>query len=107
MSEREIFSGYSTERGKIVLKTTSINTDIVGLQDVINKCADGLLVVDKNHVVQFINPAALSVLDKYSKEIIGKEFEHAVEEEQTVEIEVFQKSGKVQQFCQEQLLWQM
>jgi len=78
------------------LKTTLINTDIEGLQDIINKCADGLLVVDKNHVVQFINPAALAVLDKYAKEIIGREFEHPVEEDQTVEIEVFQKTGKVQ-----------
>jgi len=78
------------------LKTASINTDIEGLQDIINKCADGLLVVDKNHFVQFINPAALAVLDTYAKEVVGKEFDHLVDEDQTVEIEVFQKSGKVQ-----------
>lgn len=72
----------------------NINKDINGLQAIVKKSADGLLVVDENRVVYFVNPAAESILNRKQKDLIGKLFDYPVEEGQLSRIDIVQKNGK-------------
>ena len=69
---------YSIERQRMV---TQIESTIRELQDselnfhhVIESHFDGMVVVDRQHVVQFVNPAAEVLLDRSVKELVGKPF---------------------------------
>jgi len=72
----------------------NINKDINGLQAIVKKSADGLLVVDENRVVHYMNPAAESILNRRQKDFIGKVFDYPVEEGQLFRIDIVHKNGK-------------
>ena len=64
-----------------------------GFQTIVEKSTDGLLIVDENHVVQFVNPAAVSILNRKQTELIGEPFEFPIKEGESAQIELVRNDG--------------
>lgn len=64
-----------------------------GFQTIVEKSTDGLLIVDENRVVQFVNPAAISILNRKQNELIGEPFEYPLNEGESAQIELVRKDG--------------
>lgn len=58
------------------------------LFNIINSNADGIIIVNRNNTVSFVNPAAEYILNKQKKELIGKKFEYPVKSGEPQEIEI-------------------
>ncbi len=65
------------------------------LRTIIEKNSDGNLVVDKDGIVQFLNPAAENLLDRKPEELLGKSFGHPVVPGEGAELEIVRKDGEV------------
>lgn len=62
-------------------------------QNLIIKNADGIVVTDANGVVLFVNPAAETLLCRYSEDIIGELFGFPLVAGETTEIDVIRKGA--------------
>ena len=56
---------------------------------IVEKNADGILIVDTGGVVRFVNPMAATLLDRAQEEVMGKPCEFPVEPGQTTELHIF------------------
>ena len=65
------------------------------LTTIISTNADGILVVDYEGLVRFINSAGEVILGRKAAEILGKEFGIPLETQNTVEIEIFHPNKKI------------
>ncbi len=71
-----------------------VRDEKIPMKTIIEKSADGVLVVNGDGIVVFANPAALSLFNKSRKSIIGRPFQYPVEPGRTREIPVTGKDGK-------------
>jgi signal transduction histidine kinase/CheY-like chemotaxis protein len=70
---------------------------VPGYQDlevIVQNSGDGLLVVDEDGVIRFLNPAAASFLGKPAAELIGRSFNHPHRPGPPVEIAIVRGNGK-------------
>ncbi len=58
------------------------------LFNIIHSNADGIVIVNRNKTVSFVNPAAEYILNKQKEELIGKKFEYPVMSGEPQEIEI-------------------
>ncbi len=58
------------------------------LFNIIHSNADGIVIVNRDNTVSFVNPAAEYILNKQKKELIGKKFEYSVKSGEPQEIEI-------------------
>jgi len=58
------------------------------LFNIIHSNADGIIIVNRNNTVSFVNPAAEYILNKQKEELIGKKFEYPVKSGEPREIEI-------------------
>jgi len=73
---------------------THSTPDQQGLQAIVEKSGDGLLVVDEERIIRFCNPAAASLLDKKPSDLPGRPFDHPIKAGQNLEIDIVRESGK-------------
>jgi signal transduction histidine kinase len=64
------------------------------LEAIVAKSIDGLVVVDQHRIVQFLNPAAASILNENTEALMGKRFAHPIGNGQSSEIEIVREDGK-------------
>lgn len=55
--------------------------------------ADGILIIDENKIIKFINPSACSLLSKSNDELLGTTFEYEASVDQRTEIVLFSRNG--------------
>jgi len=72
----------------------NIGNEKILMKAIVEKNADGLLVIGRDRNVIFANPAALSLFDLKEKAITGKPFQYPVEPEKSSEVDVTRKDGK-------------
>jgi len=72
----------------------NIGNEKILMKAIVEKNADGLLVIGRDGNVVFANPAALSLFDLKRKAITGKPFQYPVEAGKTTEVDVERKDGK-------------
>ncbi len=77
----------------------------VQLQTLIAKNADGIIVVDKQGIVRFINPAALDLFDRKPEELLGELFGFPVVcgDDTEVDIRSCNKGSSVVQSCSDKI----
>ncbi len=65
------------------------------LHNIVEKNADGIIVIDLDGFVHFINPAAESLLDRSANEYIGQQFGFPVITGESVEVDIIGRSKKI------------
>ena len=56
--------------------------------------ADGILILDENAIVRFMNPAAESIFGTKAEHFVGQTFEHLISPEKTTELDITLGDGK-------------
>ncbi len=83
---------YAVERYRMQLELEHAATELrkteARLRTIIQKTRSGLIVVDYNGVVQFINPASEEILQCSASEMVGKRFDYAIMPGQSQEVEI-------------------
>lgn len=65
------------------------------LRNIIKKNADGMLIVDREGFIRFVNPAAETLFGKKSKELLGTRFGFPLTGGEITEIDVFRQHGNI------------
>ncbi len=65
------------------------------LRMLITKNPDGIVVIDKQGIVRFINPAALKLFNRKEEELLGEIFGFPVADEDKSEVDISTKTGKI------------
>jgi len=63
------------------------------LRGIINNNADGIVILDKDGIVQFVNPAAEALFNRKKEEFIGETFGFPVVAGESTEIDVISSTG--------------
>lgn len=61
---------------------------------IVEKNADGILIVDEAGIVRFANPAAENFLKQKGKKLIGQSFNYPLERNKPVEIDIIRRNGE-------------
>lgn len=89
---------YALERHKIKselkqkISEISVNRELI--QKIIDKTVDGLIIVDQNGIMRFINPAAATILNAKPSEIENQLFRFPLKEGSSTELDIFVKKGE-------------
>lgn len=62
-------------------------------QAIVNASSDGIIVVDREGIVQFVNPAAAALFERSSEELLGSMFGFPVVAGGITELDILRKSG--------------
>jgi signal transduction histidine kinase len=65
----------------------------LSLRAIIERLPDGIVIVDRNGVIRFANPAAERLFDRSADELVGTSFGFAVVVGETTEIDIVQRGG--------------
>lgn len=65
------------------------------LRNIIEKNADGIIVVNKNGVVRFVNPAAEALFGRKTETLLGQFFGFPVVAGETAEIDILRDGGEI------------
>jgi signal transduction histidine kinase len=89
---------YAIERQRLLLtlmqQTQTIQASEQQLRTIITKNADGILIVDRNNVIRFVNPAAESLLRRKAEELQGEVFGFPLAVGETTELDIPCPSGQ-------------
>lgn len=77
-------------------------------QKVIERIADGIIIVDRNTTVRFINPAAEAMLDRQADTLLGQGFEFPIARREATEITIIRRNGEptIAEMCVIETEWQ-
>jgi len=70
----------------------SISTD--GLRQLVDRMADGVLIVDRDGIIQFTNPAAAALFGRTMRELKGQSFGFPVIAGESTEVELLRPAGE-------------
>ena len=62
---------------------------------IIERSADGIVAVDLEGIVRFVNPAAEFLFGREADELLGESFGFPIVAGEEIEIEVLRKDGKI------------
>lgn len=83
---------YSIERHRLraELKRTSaeLEKSETRFHSLIDRSSDGILIVDNEGIIQYVNPAAEAIFGRNGKELIDKKFEFSIEPGETKMIDI-------------------
>ena len=65
------------------------------LRKVITASPEGIIVLDKNRIIRFANPAVESLFGHKSEELLGEAFQFPTVLNETTEIEIIRKTGEI------------
>jgi PAS domain S-box-containing protein len=92
------FQEHNVERRKQKEPFQDIETALqrtkAQLQTLIVKNADGIIVVDRQGIVRFINPAALVLFGRKQEDLIGELFGFPVVDGDNMEVDIYSSKGK-------------
>jgi len=87
---------YAIERQRLQSElekfTEELKNSEVRLRNIIEKSADGIIIVDRNGVVRFVNPAGESLFGWKAEEIMGDLFGFPVVADEAAEISIIRKN---------------
>ena len=86
--ERHELAG-ELERRSVELAATSKR-----IQEMIDANADGMIIVDENGLLRFLNPAAEMLLGRKAEQLIGTPFGHTIAPGETMEADLVRKNGE-------------
>ena len=66
-----------------------------GLRTIVERLADGILVLDRAGAIRFANPAAEELFGRPARELVGEQFGFPVVSSETTEIDVVRRGGGV------------
>jgi len=66
----------------------------MNFRNMINNNADGILILDKNSIVRFMNPAAENIFGIRAQQLVGQTFEHLVVAGKPLELDLISGDGK-------------
>jgi PAS domain-containing protein len=75
-------------------RTSELEESESRFHSIIERTADGIVIVDAAGVVQFVNPAAERLFEKSAADLVGQEFGFAVLEGETTEIDIVRQAGR-------------
>ena len=87
---RSLYYAISRNQAERELRSSEAN-----FRSVIDRNADGIVIVDRQGVVRFLNPAAETILGRKIEEVLGETFGFPVVAEQTTEINIIRHSGSI------------
>jgi PAS domain S-box-containing protein/diguanylate cyclase (GGDEF)-like protein len=100
----EIITGKLRSRGGAVLLLRDISerqsteealkASEAQLRNIIEKNVDGIIILDKNRILRFVNPAAEALLGQKTKEFIGEVFQFPVVAGETKELDIIRRDGE-------------
>lgn len=72
----------------------ALYTSEINFSSMIYANADGILILDENAIVRFMNPAAESIFGTKAKHFVGQTFEHLISPEKPTELDITTGDGK-------------
>ncbi|UCG07767.1 MAG: HD domain-containing protein [Desulfobacterales bacterium] len=66
----------------------------MNFRNMIRNNADGILIFDKNSIVQFMNPAAENIFGMRAEQLVGQTFDHLVVPGKPIELDLISGDGK-------------
>jgi len=83
---KEIATRQETEK--------ALHMSEVNFRNMIHNNADGILILDENSIVKFMNPAAESIFGTKAKHFVGQTFEHLIIPGKPTELDIIIGDGK-------------
>ena len=80
-----------TERKKA---QTEIRQAKQSFHNIVEKSCDGLIVLDLDKTVRFVNPAAERFFNRQAEEIVGKKLDLTIPDDETADIEIVRPNGE-------------
>jgi putative nucleotidyltransferase with HDIG domain len=84
--QREVEQRQETEK--------ALHMSEINFRNMIYSNADGILILDENSIVKFMNPAAESIFGTRAEHFIGQTFEHLIIPEKPTELDITIGDGK-------------
>jgi len=89
---------YSIERHRLRVELKRMSTELekseTRFRDLIERSSDGILIVDSDGVIQYVNTAAESIFGRKSNELIDESFEFSFEPGETRTIDILRREGE-------------
>ena len=83
---KEVEYRHSTEK--------ALHLSEINFRNMIYSNADGIVILDENSIVKFINPAAESIFGTKAEHFVGQTFEHLIIPEKPTELDITIGDGK-------------
>ncbi len=80
---------YAIERKHVMLRESEAR-----LRNIIEKNVDGIIIVDRNGIVRFVNPAGEALFGQKAEEFLEQLFGFPVVADETVEIDIVRSTGE-------------
>lgn len=88
---------YTTERHRLKMEIEEENTHLEQSENrfisIIASSPDGMIIVDAQGIIQFMNPAAETLLGREQKDVLGKTFDYPMDRERPTELEIDRPGG--------------
>lgn len=88
---------YTTERYRLKAELEEENVQLEQSEKrfitIIANSPDGMIIVDTQDKIQFMNPAAETILGREQQDMLGKRFDHPVGQDRSTEIEIDRPGG--------------
>ena len=81
--------------GEIEDKTRALKASEQRFRNIVEKSDVGIVILDKNRVVCFVNNAAAQLINRPSQEMLNKDFEFLVQPDGALDVEVVRDSGEL------------
>lgn len=89
---------YSIERHRLRVELKRMSTELekseTRFRDLIERSSDGILIVDSDGVIQYVNTVAESIFGRKSNELIDESFEFSFEPGETKTIDILRREGE-------------
>jgi PAS domain S-box-containing protein len=93
-AQEELEKRVEERTAELAKANKTLQATKANLQEMIRQNADGIVIVDSNGTLHFVNPAACSLFNRKPEELIGEVFGFPVNIGRPTEIEVFRRNGK-------------
>jgi CheY-like chemotaxis protein len=74
--------------------TEELRISTASFQNIVGKNVDGIVVVDKNKIVKFLNPAAETMFGLKIEQVIGEKFSFPITVGEVTEVEISRSGGR-------------
>lgn len=81
-------------KNRPVVNRQSAVEDTQSLRAIVEKSIDGLLVVNSQRKICFVNPSAEKFLNRQNQNLLNTTFEYSLEPGHSIEIDIFREGGK-------------
>jgi diguanylate cyclase (GGDEF)-like protein/PAS domain S-box-containing protein len=90
---------YSIERHRLRVELKRMSAELekseTRFHSLIDRSSDGILIVDNEGIIQYVNPAAEKIFCKEAKELIDKKFKFSFESGETKMIDIPRGKGEI------------